>query len=289
MMLTNNETPPFLIFLLGVVVGTSFYDESETIKFLRWLANLFATLYTITLFVIMAILSFSHIGSNFSRNYDEIEEKTMDKKYDATILAEKSSTESTSTKTKKGIPELVQIETVIPSDSMNQKTSEKSALHTGGGEDSKLQQNSNLIDLNGSYRLQKNTDFLEFLAAQGVGWALRAAANKAITTHHITHKGSMLKIRVGGIINSETVYTIDGPPIQTKVKDRVYMDYVSYLDNGQGIKIHKVNKEHNYTINVVRTFSPDKQILIVTSTASFADGKTVEAIQEYRRLDPNEK
>jgi len=99
----------------------------------------------------------------------------------------------------------------------------------------------------------------------------------------------MLKIRVSGIINSETEYTINGPLVQSKVKDRVYMDQVSYLEDGSGVCVTKTNSEYNYKIFVVRKFAPDKKVLIVTSTAKFADGKTVEAIQYYRRLNSSEK
>lgn len=158
-----------------------------------------------------------------------------------------------------------------------------------GREEKKTEDASKLIDLNGSFRLEKNINFKNFLAVQGVSWPLRAAADKAITTQHITHEDSMLKIKVSGIISSETIYTINGPPTKTYVKDREYLDYVSYLENGQGIKVFKVNEEHNYNVTVVRTFSPDNNLLIVTSTARFPDGKTVEAIQHYRRLKPDEK
>eukprot|EP00594_Rhizosolenia_setigera_P005147 CAMPEP_0178950492 /NCGR_PEP_ID=MMETSP0789-20121207/6683_1 /TAXON_ID=3005 /ORGANISM="Rhizosolenia setigera, Strain CCMP 1694" /LENGTH=101 /DNA_ID=CAMNT_0020631225 /DNA_START=113 /DNA_END=418 /DNA_ORIENTATION=+ len=101
----------------------------------------------------------------------------------------------------------------------------------------------------------------------------------------------MLKIRVAGIISSETTFTIDGPPMTTKVKDRVYKDYVSYAENGMAIQVMKINEKYNYKIRVLRKFTDKtREMLEVRSTAYFEKtGKEVEAIQYYRRLRPGEK
>lgn len=148
-----------------------------------------------------------------------------------------------------------------------------------------------LINLNGSFKLHKNINFKEFLGSQGVGLFLRNAADKVITTHHITHQDPTIKIRVSGIISSETTFIIDGPASQTKVKDRVYKDYVSYAENGKAIQVMKINEEHNYKIRVLRRFTDETQeMLEVRSTAYFEEtGKEVEAIQYYKRLAKDEK
>lgn len=281
-MFTNNESSPVLIFLLGCVVGSSFYDDSETIQFLKLLVNIFASIYTIVVFIMLTIMSCRHIGITLSGNEYEVSkgEATTPSEKPLEVMKEVQQSPQTAETD-------ANVEDIETRDQKSLPSIENSTVDAV--EEKKPEESLNLIDLNGSFRLEKNVNFQNFLAAQGVNWALRNAANKAITTHHITHKGSMLKIRVSGIINSETEYTINGPPIPSKVKDRVYMDQVSYLEDGQGIKVTKVNEEHNYKIFVVRKFSPDKKVLIVTSTAQFADGKSVEAIQYYRRLEPNEK
>jgi len=278
-MSTTIETPSILIFLLGFLVSSSFYDDSEMIQLLKWLVNLFAIMYTVFVFILFAILYCYHLHSSITRR-----NKLTEESYDSSLNIYKQPLVSTKTE-KKGIPELVRIDTTRSD--QNQTSLEISLVD--GDDEKKSEDDLPLIDLNGSFRLEKNINFPNFLAAQGVSWALRAAANKAITTQHITHEGSMLKIKVSGIITSETVYTIDGPAIQTKIKDRVYLDYVSYLDNGQGIKVLKINKDHNYNIAVVRTLLPNNRILIITSTATFSDGKAVQAIQHYRRLESSEK
>lgn len=289
-MFTNNESSPVFIFLLGLVVGLSFYDDKKTIEKLKWIVNVIAAIYTIIVFILLTAMSFRRIGNNLSSRKLKFSNKQAVKPYERPLEmgleAQKTKKVKAGTASNE-IPELVQIETVAPSNETIKVPKEIPVVEAK--EERETNDALKLIDLNGSYRLEKNINFLNFLAAQGVSWALRSAANKAIMTHHITHKESMLKIKVQGIISSETVYTINGPPIQTKIKDRIYMDTVSYLENGQGVKVTKVNEEHNYTINVVRTFSPDKKLLITTSTAKFADGKTVEAIQQYRRLEPDEK
>lgn len=155
----------------------------------------------------------------------------------------------------------------------------------------KTKSTKGLINLNGSFKLHKNINFTEFLGSQGVGLFLRNAADKVITTHHITHQDPTIKIRVSGIISSETTFIIDGPASQTKVKDRVYKDYVSYAENGNAIQVMKINEEHNYKIRVLRRFTDETQeMLEVRSTAYFEEtGKEVEAIQYYKRLAKDEK
>jgi len=282
-MFTNNESSPVLIFLLGCAVGSSFYDDSDTVQFLKMLVNVFASIYTIVAFIMLTVLSCRRIKVTL------LGDNAKTSKGDAAPATVK---QITLTKEIQESPKPSGIETNITHDEKSQDESDQvesddrlsSTVENGNKKDL-----LDYIDLNGSFRLEKNVNFQNFLAAQGVNWALRNAANKAITTHHITHKGSMLKIRVSGIINSETEYTINGPLVQSKVKDRVYMDQVSYLEDGSGVCVTKTNSEYNYKIFVVRKFAPDKKVLIVTSTAKFADGKTVEAIQYYRRLNSSEK
>jgi hypothetical protein len=71
------------------------------------------------------------------------------------------------------------------------------------------------IDLSGCYNLTENHNFEALLQAQGVPWFLVSAANKARPTHRITQDGCHIKIKIEGIIESETMYIVGGPPVET--------------------------------------------------------------------------
>jgi len=142
--------------------------------------------------------------------------------------------------------------------------------------------------MSGSYKLDKNTNYQAFLAIQGVGWALRKAADSATTTHHLKHDLSTKKfhLKIAGLVSSETFYTVDGPSIQTQIKDKIFDDFVTYLPDGNGIRILKVNKKENYTIEVCRRLSADKSTITMEQTCEFRDGsgKKETAIQVFKRV-----
>jgi len=164
----------------------------------------------------------------------------------------------------------------------------------GGEEDAREEGiESQPFDLSGAYKLVSNDNFEEFLAVQGVPWALRSAANKARPIHRITHRGRTLTIKIEGIIESQTTFLIDGPPVETCVRGRVFEDRVSYLspteseeennENGNaassaptsssppvtGIVVKKRAITENYDLVVQRVLSEDKQTITMTSTAYF--------------------
>jgi len=141
------------------------------------------------------------------------------------------------------------------------------------------------ITLTGSYRLIKNDGFKDFLAAQGVNYILRAAADKAITTHHVTHRGTTLRIRVSGIITGDTTYIIGGDYMETKIQDKIFHDSATWLPNkSEGVRITKVSQSEKYNLLVTRRLSADKQLLYITSEAVYQDGKRVQAVQTYQRI-----
>lgn len=281
---SKSETHPILIFLLGFAVSTFLHDDSDITQFLKYLVNILSKIYTVAVFIVLAVLYFWRMTSELLRKFENKSCATDDDVMDdylepQTCLAK--------TKSDADNHPFVNLDTdTVETEETSTDNEEEEAIP----KPESIQPSQNkLIDLNGTFRLEKNTNFQQFLACQGVGWALRAAADRAVTTHHITHKDKFLKIRVGGIISSETVYTIDGQTIvQTKVKDRVYDDSVTYTKDGTGVMVTKVCKKHNYKVFVVRKFSPDKQTLTVTSTALFPKGKKVEAIQRYQRLQEYE-
>jgi hypothetical protein len=130
------------------------------------------------------------------------------------------------------------------------------------------------VDLTGAYQLSSNDNFEAFLAAQGVPWALRNAANRARPLHRITHRGRVLTIKIEGIIESQTTYLIDGPPVETNVRGRIFEDVVNYLGDGRrGIVVRKKALTEDYDVTVQRELSEDGNVITMTSTATFRDDR----------------
>ncbi|KAG7356000.1 hypothetical protein IV203_000686 [Nitzschia inconspicua] len=151
------------------------------------------------------------------------------------------------------------------------------------------------IDLSGCYKLTENHNFEALLQAQGVPWFLVSAANKARPIHRITQDSTYIKIKIEGIIESETMYIVGGPPVETIIRGRLFRDQVTYMklsdslldqenkENGGntksgdsasrivGIQTHKRAIDDGYTILVQRRLSDDKSQIILTSRVQFDD------------------
>jgi len=143
------------------------------------------------------------------------------------------------------------------------------------------------IDMTGIYKLVENDNFEELLAAQGIPWALRSAANRARPTHKFTHRGNLLTIKIQGIIESETKYHIGGRATETAVRGRQFHDTVTYLEDKTGIQTLKIAINDGYTVKVCRRLSPDKSKLTMTSTVDFDDESkdSVECRQIFERIN----
>lgn len=143
------------------------------------------------------------------------------------------------------------------------------------------------VDLTGTYKLVENNNFEELLAAQGVPWALRSAANRARPTHKFTHKGNLLTIKIEGIIETETTYHIGGPPTETSVRGRLFRDHVTYLEDNSGIQTLKRAVNDGYNVRVCRRLAPDRSGITMTSTITFDDKskETVECKQIFRKIE----
>ena len=143
------------------------------------------------------------------------------------------------------------------------------------------------FDLSGAYKLIENQNYEEFLGVQGVPRMYRGMANKARPVHRITHRGRLLTIKIEGIIESQTTYIIDGPPVQCDVRGRIFEDTMTYLDNGRrGIVVTKRALTEKYEITVQRELSDDGQGILMTSKATFTDGKDpVQCIQKFQRVE----
>ena len=140
------------------------------------------------------------------------------------------------------------------------------------------------INLTGPFQLISNDNFEDFLAAQGVPWALRGAANKCRPTHRITHVGNSLTIQIQGIIESQTTYTINGPAQANTVRGRRFEDTVTYIESG--VQTLKRAIDDGYTVQVRRVLSNDQTRITMTSTVMFDDKekKNVACTQIFERL-----
>jgi hypothetical protein len=142
-----------------------------------------------------------------------------------------------------------------------------------------------IVNLSGSYKLIKNDNFDGILEVQGVPWALRRAADAARPTHTITHNDKTVTIQIQGIIESSTTYEIDGPPVETNVRGRVFRDQMKYLDSGDGIRVSKEGVTENYNIETVRQLSADKMSITMTSKVLFKDERAdVVCVQLFQRI-----
>lgn len=140
------------------------------------------------------------------------------------------------------------------------------------------------VNMNGAFKLVKNDNFDGFLAAQGISWALRRAADKARPIHHFLHVNDEITIKITGIIESQTTYIIGGPPKETSIRGRVFLDTIEYIENG--ICSHKKAVTEDYDILVTRELAPDRMSLTMTSKAVFHDDRDeVVSIQLFERIE----
>eukprot|EP00547_Thalassionema_nitzschioides_P005794 CAMPEP_0194218942 /NCGR_PEP_ID=MMETSP0156-20130528/24870_1 /TAXON_ID=33649 /ORGANISM="Thalassionema nitzschioides, Strain L26-B" /LENGTH=253 /DNA_ID=CAMNT_0038948457 /DNA_START=13 /DNA_END=774 /DNA_ORIENTATION=- len=148
------------------------------------------------------------------------------------------------------------------------------------------QDEDGFVNMSGSYKLTSNDNFEEFLAAQGVPWPLRSAANQARPTHTITHVGKTVTIQIKGIIESQSTFEIDGPPVEDVIRGRVFKTKMRYLESKDGIVGFKTAVSEGYNISVIRQFSSeDRNTITMTSRATFKDGREdIQCVQIFQRL-----
>eukprot|EP00566_Odontella_aurita_P001179 CAMPEP_0113585382 /NCGR_PEP_ID=MMETSP0015_2-20120614/33667_1 /TAXON_ID=2838 /ORGANISM="Odontella" /LENGTH=241 /DNA_ID=CAMNT_0000490615 /DNA_START=72 /DNA_END=794 /DNA_ORIENTATION=- /assembly_acc=CAM_ASM_000160 len=227
------------ILIIGFFLGCAF--SGGAIDSLKSLVNcLLVPLYTIASSAFLLNLFYQKCGNGSDDDYrlSRLRRCISGRDFDSRLTNRsdiiKQSHEDTSTETATGEPVGVGV---------GQSTSVES-----------LQQ----VNLTGSYKLVKNEGFDKFLGAQGVPWALRRAVDKAQPIHHITHTGNEIRIKITGIITSESTFQIGGPPVETQIRGRVFLDTVSYLDSCDGIQVHKVNRRERYKIIVTRQLNADR-------------------------------
>ena len=142
------------------------------------------------------------------------------------------------------------------------------------------------VNMNGAFKLVKNDNFDGFLAAQGIPWALRRAADQARPIHRFAHSGDTITIKITGLIESETTYEIGGPPKETCIRGRVFSDTIEYLGTKDGIRSLKKALTEDYNLEVTRQLAPDRMSLTMTSKAIFHDDREdVVSIQLFERIE----
>lgn len=164
--------------------------------------------------------------------------------------------------------------------------------------------NGQPIDLSGLYKLIKIENLDAFLAAQGVPWPLRKAAAKVMPIHEITHERNNLRIRIdAGPIQTSTTYQINGGPVETVVRGRLFLDNVTYLrasdnddenNNGGNPRVVGVINEktavtEGYRVTVSRQLSDCDNYIYMQSVASFPNDPAKERIvstQVFERIRP---
>jgi len=142
------------------------------------------------------------------------------------------------------------------------------------------------INLSGLYKLIKIENLDAFLAAQGVPWPLRKAASKVMPVHEITHQDNHLKIRIdAGPIQTSTTYQINGGPVETVVRGRLFMDNVRYLRSAEedsnrvvGVVNEKTAVTEGYQVTVSRQLSDCNNFIYMQSIASFPNDPAKERI-----------
>lgn len=149
-----------------------------------------------------------------------------------------------------------------------------------------LEQEEQPINMTGAFKLTENHNYEDFLRVQGVPRTFLSMANKARPIHRITHRGSVLTIKIESVIESQTTYIINGPPVQCDVRGRIFEDTMQYLENGKGILVKKRAITENYDVIVQRELSEDGQEITMKSRATFKDGRDpIECLQKFVRIE----
>ena len=95
------------------------------------------------------------------------------------------------------------------------------------------------INMSGSYQMTYHENLDAFLSVQGVPWPLRRAASAVLPIHHITHIRNHVTIQIvapSSGFTTQTQYVIQGPPVETNVRGRIFSDrvYYSYEEGEDG-------------------------------------------------------
>jgi len=164
----------------------------------------------------------------------------------------------------------------IPTETKQEEVEEKE-------EDTNIDEFKDKPNFTGEWTLVNSTNYDEFLAVQNVNYLLRKAAAGMSLKHVIDHKGKRFKLSIFGPVTQNMSYIIGGPPTETQVKGKKFLDTVSWNEQNE-LVIHKLNKAENYELIIRRELQSDQKTIIMRQTARLLDGsKSVEATQTFSR------
>lgn len=143
--------------------------------------------------------------------------------------------------------------------------------------DNKATPNDLKLNLTGTFKLVKHDGFDEFLAANGVPYLMRKAALSMQPVHTITHTGDTVRVQISGIISGDITYHINGPSVESTIHTRTFLDSVTYLEEGDGIRITKKATDGANVgarqIVVTRRLVDNNRYMLLTSTSFFDDDR----------------
>ena len=133
------------------------------------------------------------------------------------------------------------------------------------------------LNLSGTFKLIKHDGFEEFLAANGVPYLMRRAALSMQPVHTITHNDDTVRVQISGIISGDITYHVNGPSVESTIHTRTFLDTVTYLEEGDGIRITKHATDGSNggarQIVVTRRLVDNNKNMLLTSTSFFNDDR----------------
>lgn len=147
-----------------------------------------------------------------------------------------------------------------------------------------------VIDMSGVFVLIHSFNFDEFLKSQGVPWPIRKAVKMSKPVHTLTHVSNSIRIQVDGVTKGDVTYVIEGDPVTSKIRHLTFLDHVSYLEEGDGIQIRKINTSTVQSPNgatemiVTRRIVEGGTKMLLSTIAVFPDGRdSIESVQTFQR------
>jgi len=143
------------------------------------------------------------------------------------------------------------------------------------------------VNLSGTWRLEENIDYEEFLKVSGASWVERKAANNAGATYVITHEGDRLKLVIKSLVAFEADYIIGGPMVETSIKRNRFEDTVTWLPDGRGVRISKLSRAKHTLTHADRRLAADGNTINQSMTVYVQDGsgQQATATQVLRRVN----
>ena len=136
------------------------------------------------------------------------------------------------------------------------------------------------INMSGSYQMTYHENLDAFLSVQGVPWPLRRAASAVLPIHHITHIQNHVTIQIvaqSSGFTTQTQYVIQGPPVETNVRGRIFSDRVYYSyeegeeDGGGGVEENHPKQKCNGIITEKRAVTEGYIVTVFRKLVTLTD------------------